>query len=40
MVDGNAINLFVDDMLLFRVIQSTVDFDHIQYNIGLWVEAS
>lgn len=43
MVWGNVTNLFADDMLLFQIIQSAVDFDHIQKginNIGRWVEAN
>ena len=42
MLDGNFIALYADDMLLFRVIPSTVDFYYVQggiiSNIGHWVE--
>ena len=42
MLDGNFIALYADDMLLFRVIPSTVDFYYVQEgiisNIGHWVE--
>ena len=42
MLDGNFIALYADDMLLFRVIPSTVDFYYVQEgiisNIEHWVE--
>ena len=40
-LDGNHITLYADDMLLFRVINNTQDFNNVQQginNIGQWVD--
>ena len=39
-LDGNCISLYADDMLLYRIIDSSQDFDCVQQgidNIGRWV---
>ena len=41
--DGNTINLFADDMLLYRVINSTCDLEVVQQgvnNVSDWVHAN
>ena len=40
-LDGNSVNLYADDMLLYRVINSSQDIKYVQQGIdsvGRWVD--